>query len=707
MSGIIHEKYLNNSPNFVSFEIHEKILNQMKKSVVKIYNGNSTGSGFLIKIPYNSNILTVLMTNNHVFNKKDFETEKSIKLSLYKQEIKIINLDKRIFYTNKFLDVTIIEIQKNKDGFQDDNFLELDNKILDSLLNDINETSNYFENLYLSESLYLIGFPEKNEISVSYSEPAEIKDIYIFHKCNTRRGSSGSPIFLSDNGKVIGIHFGGVEKKEINVGTLLIFPIFEFIKGKKIIIGKKDNNGFLNKIVKPLEFILKEAISSSLIINQSNTFIDNYLNNLNSKFSPQEEIKDINEFHICETIGEKPYKYYVENFKYLNDSFYFMTTVYKSIYKHICYIISNTNNEVLEPGILIKTGNQYNFFDFPLLIMESKIFEKMNKEGLIKISYNNKIFNVKLNKDIIYKYDSYIIINLESSNFNFEFDYLLDDKSYLIDNYFFKTNKNENKNLNEITLILKITKENISKKIYFIKEVENISGVVNDPDNNINNNNNLNYFIPEKEGFYRVKLLFKNPIKDCSNMFSGCKILYSVDFTYFNSEKINNMSCMFHFCENLREIRFSKFNTKKVNDMSYMFCGCYNLENIDLSCFNTENVKNMRGMFMLCKKLQNIDLKNFNTANVINMRSMFKYCYSLRNANLTSFNINNVQIVSYMFEKCYNLRELDLSSFDFKHIAKENMQLIFHYMTGLDEKSFEFFLKKKKYIVLFNMGQFK
>ena len=110
---------------------------------------------------------------------------------------------------------------------------------------------------------------------------------------------------------------------------------------------------------------------------------------------------------------------------------------------------------------------------------------------------------------------------------------------------------------------------------------------------------------------------------------------------------------------------------------------------------------------MLCKKLQNIDLKNFNTANVINMRSMFKYCYSLRNANLTSFNINNVQIVSYMFEKCYNLRELDLSSFDFKHIAKENMQLIFHYMTSLDKKSFEFFLKKKKYIVLFNMGQFK
>lgn len=240
-------------------------------------------------------------------------------------------------------------------------------------------------------------------------------------------------------------------------------------------------------------------------------------------------------------------------------------------------------------------------------------------------------------------------------------------ETYILD----KKNMNSLNKLNEIILILKIYFEDIKKKIYFIyKKIENI-------DDELKKNNN-DFFYFEKEGFLKlkIKLIFKNKIKDFSDMFSSCMHLIYIDISHLDSENNINMSYMFYYCQYLKEINLSSLITKNVRDMSYMFCGCYNLEKIDLSSFETKNVENMISMFMHCKKLNEIDLKNFNTKKVKSLRSMFKDCRYLQYVNLSSFQTENVNNMNFMFENC-SLGDLDLSSFNFQNVDKSNMILMF------------------------------
>ena len=109
------EKYIPTSPDPVSLGGTEKIIEQMNYSVCKIYN-KSEGCGFFTKIPYNSQLLPVLITNNYIIDIDDINQNKSITLYLNNDKLlKPIKLDKnRLMYTNKKLDITIIEIPINK-----------------------------------------------------------------------------------------------------------------------------------------------------------------------------------------------------------------------------------------------------------------------------------------------------------------------------------------------------------------------------------------------------------------------------------------------------------------------------------------------------------------------------------------------------------------------------------------------------------------
>ena len=51
----------------------------------------------------------------------------------------------------------------------------------------------------------------------------------ILHLCSTDRGSSGSPILNINTNQIIGIHRGSYSNHNFNEGTLVIFPIKEFI----------------------------------------------------------------------------------------------------------------------------------------------------------------------------------------------------------------------------------------------------------------------------------------------------------------------------------------------------------------------------------------------------------------------------------------------------------------------------------------------
>ena len=220
------------SPNIVSLESSQKIIEQMKKNVCQIQSDESQGTGFFCRIPFPdmNNMLTVLITNNHIIN-EELLYEDDAEILIYtenEKNTKTINLNNRIKYTNNHYDITIIEIKEQDKIFD---YLELDDNILENLLNN-NDTN--LNDAFSDETVYLLQYPE-GILSVSYGVVKNVNEDkkYIFtHMCSTKGGSAGSPVLNLNSNKVMGIHHSGISKKNIAQGTLLNEPIKDFIKHK-------------------------------------------------------------------------------------------------------------------------------------------------------------------------------------------------------------------------------------------------------------------------------------------------------------------------------------------------------------------------------------------------------------------------------------------------------------------------------------------
>ena len=109
------------------------------------------------------------------------------------KKTKRIQLDNnRLMYTNEKFDITIIEIKDN--GKLNNKYLELDNEIMNYFQSNKEDGFNYLSDLYSNKSIYLINYPENKDVVVSYAQPPNFSESEIFHKCSTKKGSSGSPI---------------------------------------------------------------------------------------------------------------------------------------------------------------------------------------------------------------------------------------------------------------------------------------------------------------------------------------------------------------------------------------------------------------------------------------------------------------------------------------------------------------------------------
>ena len=121
------EKAIDCYPKPVTIEGTIKILEQLKNCICKIENKNGEGTGFFCSI------------NDD-------------------KEYKIIELKNKKIYINKEYDITIIEINKEKENIN--NYIELDNKIMKQKIININ-----------SESIYILQYPNSlygQKASVSY-----------------------------------------------------------------------------------------------------------------------------------------------------------------------------------------------------------------------------------------------------------------------------------------------------------------------------------------------------------------------------------------------------------------------------------------------------------------------------------------------------------------------------------------------------------
>ena len=376
--------------------------------------------------------------------------------------------------------------------------------------------------------------------------------------------------------------------------------------------------------------------------------------------------------------------------------------------------------------IVIKENKnlKLNFLEIDELLYDKEFPLFYNKESIYIIHHYNKKHEISVSYGIIKYINNFEFLcscNINSNRnispiFNLSTNKLIgiyqNSSKYFVKGFFlasiingFKKIINMHKNIlniNEIDILIKIYKEDINKKIYFLNEdyteykdknlIENYN---HDKFNVLNtelyiNNKSLkykNYFKPDKDGEYKIKLKFFINLTDCSYMFAGCDNIIKLNFISFNTFFVKNMKYMFYGCTNLKEINLLSFDTTNVIDMSYMFYECEDLVNLDLSSFNTKKVYDMSYMFYECENLINLDLSCFNTKNVKNFEGIFYNCNKLKDLNLSSFYIKN-------FDKSIDMFYLRVKNI----IPKINQELMLYILSKItnDENLLKINTQKKQ-----------
>ena len=334
---IIKEKLLLEKHTPISLEKTEKITDQLKNNICNILlKSGARGTGFFMKIKYsyNENLLPVLITCNHLIDESFLSENDKIDIEINGQN-KSIDLKNRIKYTNKEIDITIIEINEKKDEIK--NFLLLDEENQDIKIS--------------GKTIYLLQYYEANGPSapsvpcVSYGILKYNDKLKFEHNCSTNLGSSGSAILNLATNKVIGIHIGTFanDNYNYNIGRFLNNLLNDFIK--KIYYNKIEENEIQS---------LMKIPSKKVNIEDRNILIgENYNESRNNNFTL---------INIDSIVFEK---------KYMDE-----------------YDISYINNIFINIRILNLTNN--NISD--ISILEKVKFEKLEKLFLD----NNKIYDINV-----------------------------------------------------------------------------------------------------------------------------------------------------------------------------------------------------------------------------------------------------------------------------------------------------------------------
>ena len=251
-----------NSPS-VSESASKKVYN----SIVRIELKTNFGTGFFMNVKIFNNYLRCLITNYHII-KQDLVNKKE-KIDIYygekereKRNSIILDENKRYIGLFQEFDVSIIEILKS-DNIEENKYLNYKSE------------KKYEE--YLDKNIYLGGYPntdidnKERQISSGIIKRINNKNkFYFYHILDTRSGSSGSPICLLENKKVIGIHKGDVVNKSFNIGIFIGYIIDELNKDeeKVVITNNKHNiilrNLFLNSNEKNKYFFTKEEYNNEI-----------------------------------------------------------------------------------------------------------------------------------------------------------------------------------------------------------------------------------------------------------------------------------------------------------------------------------------------------------------------------------------------------------------------------------------------------------
>ena len=591
--NFIREKELSNQPQAMSMRVFKMLEEISRTHVCKIFcEDGSHGTGFFLNINDLDINLKVLMTNNHVLNEKNIESDKTIKFSLDndKNFYSFLVGEDRKTYTNDYYDVTIIEIKK-EDNLKDISFFDIDKQI---------NGEKVYEK-FRNYQICLLHYQKGIEIMMS---PGVIRNVSeddrtIYHLCATSGGSSGGPIINQNSFQVIGIHKGGSEKgKNYNLGTLLKLPIEEF---KNQIRSDTEDNSYLDCLKKSVYIEEKEGKESK------DTNTDNINDDKNI-----DEIKIEYKINNIDTPKDIDIQIFGEEFVENN--------------KNICKINLDGNDLELSSNLNIKSSQ-----------LNKNILE-IKLKGVKKVTDMSYIFhNCKYLSSLpdISNWNTRNVVNMSNIFDGCESLSTLPD----ISNWNTSNVTDMSSmfsyciSLASLPDISKWNTQKVRNLSFMFWNCKNISTL---PD--ISNWNTQNV-ITMSHMFFNCESLTSLP-----------------DITIWNTENVTNISFMFYNCKSLTSLPdISKWNIQNVTDMLFMFCDCKSLSSLpDISNWDTKNVTDMRSMFLNCKQLASLpDISKWNTQNVTNMSSLFWNCKSLLDIpDISKWNIQNGTDNSSMFEGC-------------------------------------------------------
>ena len=514
----------------LEFNILRKTINSGKekcicKIMIKENSKSKSATGFICYIKqYNKK---VILTNNHVINEDFLKNEKKLKI-LINNEKKEINLElQRYKSTDKEIDYTIIEIRE-EDGIND--YLEIDEDI--------------YQKNYKNEIIFSEQFPRGDKLNYSHGKIITKNKNLFLYSLATEEGSSGSPIILFNNSKVIGMHRGFILDKKnnrINIGI----PI-------NIIIGN---------IIKCIYEI------NGFNLNKQIQIINNGYYDKNNKFiETNKEIKNKFEIMINGKIKSNTMKY-----KFNKRGYFTIFIIIRKRMINMSCMFSNCDSLKLIDLSNFKANNITNM---------SKMFyncKSLKSINLSKFNTNNVTDMSKMFSDC----ESLKSIDLSSFNTN----NVTNMSNMFSKCYSLKSIDLSNFNTNNVT--------NMS---WMFSDCDSLKSI----DLSHFNNNNL---IDMSRMFYNCESLESvdlsnfnaNNVTDMSWAFSDCKLLKTINLSNFKTNNHINMSCMLSNCKSLEFFNLSNFNDNNSsnkskiismstnNNLDKIFYDYKSLESINLS----------------------------------------------------------------------------------------------------------------------------
>ena len=216
--------------NILSYDTYSKNLNKLEKSIRRIViNNKSYGRGFLMELEKENTPFYCLITNEHIISEDLIKNKAEIEI-LYSQntqnEVLKIKLDENERFIRNYgylgIDATVIQIFPEKNEINKEFFFKNDN---------LEILSKYNYKILENNNIHILEYHGSgNILSISQGAYLGIYNINEFYySASTEPDSSGSPIFVFYDSKIIifGIHKGGKENR--NVGEF-IYPLIHSLK---------------------------------------------------------------------------------------------------------------------------------------------------------------------------------------------------------------------------------------------------------------------------------------------------------------------------------------------------------------------------------------------------------------------------------------------------------------------------------------------